>query len=84
LPSSAAYQEAAAIHGRFDVGSWVFGGWLGLVLGMRMVGQSIRRHRREYEIDAGSCVACGRCYASCPVEHAGAPALTALSRNEQS
>ena len=82
LPSSDVYQEAAAVHARFSVGSWLFGGWLGLVLGLRMIGQSIRRHRREYEVDSGTCVACGRCYAACPVEHAGAPALAALSADE--
>ncbi|HJN19118.1 MAG TPA: 4Fe-4S binding protein [Armatimonadota bacterium] len=82
LPTSDVYREAAAIHGRFHVGSWAFGGWIGLVLGMKMIGLSVRRHRREYEVDPGSCLACSRCYASCPVEHAGADALPPASMDE--
>lgn len=75
IPSAGVYREAADIHARFDVGAWAFGGWLGLILGLKMIGQAVRRHRPEYDIDLGSCVACGRCYASCPVERAGADAL---------
>jgi len=73
--STDAYREAAAIHARFGIGSWAFGGWLGLVVGLRMIGQAIRRHRKDYDADPAACVACARCYASCPVEHAGAGAL---------
>jgi len=74
-PSTDAYREAAAVHARFGIGSWAFGGWLGLVVGLRMIGQAIRRHRRDYDADPAACVACARCYASCPVEHAGPQAL---------
>jgi ferredoxin len=84
LASSDAYREAAKVHRRFGAGSWLFGGWLGLVLGLKMIGQSIRRHRPEYEVDAGGCVACGRCYAACPIEHAGAPVPAALNVDQPS
>jgi ferredoxin len=76
LPSTDVYREAAAIHARFGVGAWAFGGWLGLVLGLKLVGQAVRRHRRDYDADPGACVACGRCYAACPVEHARAQTTT--------
>jgi ferredoxin len=81
--SSDVYREAAAVHAQFGLGSWLFGGWLGLVLGLKLIGQSVRRRRREYDADPGSCVACGRCYAACPVEHAGAAALAGVRTDEQ-
>lgn len=68
LPSNEVYREAAEVHERFAVGSWLLGGWLGLVLGLRMIGQSIRRHRRDYDIDPATCLVCARCYSACPVE----------------
>ena len=66
-----AYREAAAIRGSFNTGSWLLGAWIGLVLGLKTVGASIRRRRDEYQADPATCVACARCYASCPVERAG-------------
>ncbi len=82
LASTDLYREAAATHARFDVGAWAFGGWVGLVLGLNLIGQAIRRHRREYDADAGACVACGRCYAACPVEHASTQAAAPAGANE--
>ncbi len=75
LPNMDAYREAAAIKKRFDTGSWILGAWIGLVLGLRMISMSVRRHRQEYQADPATCVACARCYASCPVEHARVQAL---------
>ena len=82
LPSMGLYREAAGIRKGFDTGSWMLGAWVGLVFGLRMIALSVRRHRREYEADPAACVACGRCYASCPVEHAGGRAL-ALAHTEE-
>lgn len=65
-PSMEAYAEAAKIRGQFDIGTVILGGWIGLVLGVRLVSSSIRRRRTEYSIDQAKCVACGRCYGSCP------------------
>ncbi len=70
-PPMDAYREAAAIRGSFNTGSWLLGAWIGLVLGLKTVGASIRRRRDEYQADPATCVACARCYASCPVERAG-------------
>lgn len=83
IAASEVYLEATEVHERFHVGSWAFGGWVGLVVGLRLIGLSIRRHRHEYDIDQGSCVACSRCYAACPVEHAGPEALAEASLAEQ-
>ena len=55
---------------KFEVGAAVLGGFLGLVIGSRLIALSVRRTRTDYEADRGRCVACGRCFAYCPKEHA--------------
>jgi polyferredoxin len=60
--------EAAAIRQRFKQGGWIFGGWIGLVIGAKLVSLSIRRSRTDYEPDRGSCFACARCFEFCPNE----------------
>ena len=59
---------AAAVRRKFDVGGWWFGGWVGLVVGLRLVSLSTRTARTDFEPDRGSCYACGRCYLACPNE----------------
>ena len=63
------YDEASAIIGKFTLGGWFLGGFIGLVIGLKLVGLSIRRQRQDYEADKASCLACGRCYEYCPREH---------------
>jgi len=69
VPSAELYARAAVIKERFDKGSWGLGIWIGLVLALRLIGLSVRRTRETYQVDPVACVACARCYASCPVEH---------------
>lgn len=71
-PSTDVYAEAALVRGRFQLGSWLFGGWVGLMIGLRLIGLSVRRHRTHYEIDQSACVLCGRCYDVCPLDRADA------------
>ena len=49
-------------------GGWLFGAWVGLVLGVKLVSVSLRRKRTDYEPDRGNCVACARCFEYCPNE----------------
>ncbi len=70
------YREGAEIRHRFEVGSAVLGGFLGLIIGARLVAVSLRRTRTTYQVDPAACVACGRCYASCPIELARAAGRT--------
>ncbi len=51
-------------------GAHFFGAFVGLVIGLKLVGLSLRRRRGDYEPDDASCIACGRCFATCPVEQA--------------
>jgi ferredoxin len=61
------YADAAQIRARFVPGAAVLGAWLALVLMLRLIALSTRRHRTEYEADPGACLLCGRCYQACPV-----------------
>lgn len=65
-------RDAAAIRRQFNIGGLLLGGWIGLVIGLKLVFLSIRRRRTDYEADPAACLACGRCYRFCPEE--GAPA----------
>ncbi len=62
------HREAAEIVRRFEVGSAVLGGFIGMVIGWQLLAVSLRRTRTTYEIDPAACVSCGRCYRSCPIE----------------
>jgi len=50
-------------------GRW-FGAFLGLLVGMRLITLRVRLKRDGYEPDRAECVSCGRCFASCPRQHA--------------
>ena len=39
---------------------------VGLVIGLTLLGLSVKRTRKQYEIDHAGCVACGRCLIYCP------------------
>ena len=60
--------EAAGIRRRFDIGGWIFGAWVGLVIGAKLISLSVRRKRTDYEPDRGDCFACARCFEYCPNE----------------
>ena len=64
------YERAAAIVAKFGWGGALFGGWVGLVFGVKLVQLSLRRRRDDYEPDRAACVSCGRCYWYCPTEQA--------------
>ena len=67
-PNEELHAEAAAVHRSFVRGGWLFGGWVGLVVGIKLIHLSVRRTRTDFEPDRGTCVACGRCYSYCPME----------------
>jgi ferredoxin len=61
---------AAAVRDRFDLACWLFGGWIGLVIGVKLLALSVRSGRTDYEPDRGACFACARCFTACPNERA--------------
>jgi NosR/NirI family nitrous oxide reductase transcriptional regulator len=60
--------EAARVEKRFAIGSSIFGAWIALVIGVKLITLSVRRQRIDYEPDRGSCLACARCFEWCPNE----------------
>ena len=62
------YAEASAIRAKFTLGGWLFGGFVGLVVGLKLIGLSRRVTRTDFEADRASCLACGRCFQYCPRE----------------
>jgi ferredoxin len=72
--------EATQIQHRFVLASTAFGGWIGLVVSAKLLNLALRRQRTDYEPDAGACLACARCFESCPNEHARLGLVGQLSR----
>ena len=72
LPSGAVSAEAIADSAqraaRFHIAAWILGGWLGLIVGLKLIGLSARRTHHDFEADRAACLSCGRCYRDCPEE----------------
>ena len=64
------HEDAAAIRRRFLTGGWLVGGFVGAVIGMRLILLAVYRSPAGFEPDRATCISCGRCFAYCPVEHA--------------
>jgi NosR/NirI family transcriptional regulator, nitrous oxide reductase regulator len=62
------YREAAQIRKTFAWGSALFGAFLGLIVGGKLLSLAVQRRRDGYEADRAGCFACGRCYSYCPIE----------------
>jgi ferredoxin len=59
------------IQSRFSIFSTVAGALIGLVIGLMLIGLSVKRTRKTYEIDDAACVNCGRCFSYCPQNQTG-------------
>jgi ferredoxin len=59
-------QRFDAIQADFKFYSTIAGALIGLVIGLSLIGLSVKRTRKEYEIDHSNCIACGRCFGYCP------------------
>ena len=54
------------IQAQFKLYSTIAGALIGLVIGFALIGLSVKRTRKQYEIDNAECVACGKCFNYCP------------------
>jgi NosR/NirI family nitrous oxide reductase transcriptional regulator len=61
-------KRGAELERRIRIGGWIFGAWVGLVIGGKLISLALRRRRTDYEPDRGACVACARCFTFCPQE----------------
>jgi NAD-dependent dihydropyrimidine dehydrogenase PreA subunit len=69
-PAGELYRQAVQLRQKFaQAGGW-FGGWVGLVAGVKLIHLSVRRRRSGYQPDRANCVSCGRCFWYCPSEQA--------------
>lgn len=60
--------SATNLRQRFWLACVLFGGWVGLVIGVKLVSLALRTQRTDFEPDRGACFACARCFRSCPQE----------------
>jgi NosR/NirI family nitrous oxide reductase transcriptional regulator len=60
------YARALDIRTRLGRAGWFLGGFLGLVVGCRLLALSVHRRREGYAPHRGECVSCGRCFRYCP------------------
>mgnify|MGYP006283651169 CR=1 FL=1 len=70
-PTSELYAEAWDIQRKFKIGGWILGGFLGLVIMLKLINLSVVRKQEIYETDRGTCFSCGRCFSYCPVGKEG-------------
>lgn len=62
------YAHVTDVRHRMSVGGAAAGAFLGLIIGTRLVAYAMRRRQTEYTADRGACLACARCFNTCPVE----------------
>jgi NosR/NirI family nitrous oxide reductase transcriptional regulator len=67
-PAETLYKEAQSIVERFNIGSWILGGFIGLVFGLTLSRLAIFEYRNEYTANKGNCLSCVRCVDYCPVK----------------
>ena len=67
-PTEELFTQASAIQHMFKVRGWILGGFIGLVICLKLIGLFVRRRQLEYDVDRGECLSCGRCFAYCPYE----------------
>ena len=66
--------RAAATVSRFRAGCAGAGLFMGLVIALRLLGLTRLQRRSLHEADRIRCIACGRCFAACPVNTKRTPA----------
>lgn len=67
-PVDALFAEALGIRRQFELGAAIFGGFVGLVIGLKLLASNYQRFPETFEPNPSSCLACGRCYIYCPRE----------------
>ena len=67
-PVDGLYAEARAVRDRHVLAGRLCGAWIALVAGLKLISLAVRRKRDDYETNRTRCVACARCFKSCPQE----------------
>ena len=74
------YGDVIAMRHRIGTGGWFLGGFVGLVVGLRLLGLSTRRRRTDFTPHPGECLSCARCFRYCPKEHERRESLAEAQR----
>lgn len=67
-PVNALLADALRIRRQLISGGWVFGGFVGLVMGIKLASLFVPKNRTVWEPDEAACLSCGRCFTYCPKE----------------
>ncbi|OCW96035.1 4Fe-4S ferredoxin [Macellibacteroides sp. HH-ZS] len=59
-------QKYEQIQDSFRLYTTIAGALMGLVVAITLIGLSVKRTRKQYEIDHVACVGCARCFSYCP------------------
>ena len=51
-----------------ELGGAIFGAWVALVIGGKLIALCIRRNRADFEPEPSACFGCARCFEFCPSE----------------
>jgi len=78
-PTQELLGEARQIQEKFRIGSWILGGFIGLIFALKLINLSVRRKRTLYSINQGTCYSCGRCFDYCPFEQERIQSLNRIS-----
>lgn len=65
-PEAKLMAEAQLVRSRMNMGGWLLGGLLGLIYGAKLIGVSLSRTQKDYEVDKAHCFSCARCCPYCP------------------
>lgn len=68
-PQEELLAQAVKIRAQMNLGGWLLGGFLGLIFGLKLIGLSIVRTRKDYEVNRPTCFSCGRCCSYCPSDN---------------
>jgi ferredoxin len=61
-------ERATAARHRIQIGGWLFGGWIGLIVGLKTLNLAAGKRYTEFEPERSACFGCARCFLSCPQE----------------
>ncbi len=73
MPEEKLMEDALKIRAQMNMGGWMLGGFLGLVFGLKLIGISVIRDQKDYEVDKPTCFSCGRCCSYCPSDEMHTP-----------
>ncbi len=68
MTHSELYAQTIEIRRQFGFAGWFLGGFIGLVIVIKLLTLSIRRKQPDYIPDNVNCYSCTRCFKACPVE----------------